>query len=287
MKNTKIWFLTDNENSMKIAEKLNALGLETEVLRKKTFKTANPNMDEINFFVIDLENEDYLKTINMINSEDKIKNFQKFIVVNKKELRKACSESTNLLHAEIIERPVREREILLILEKTVIVEKFRDVMKNLSHEAEERIESFESLMHIQKRNMFENDTEKEIFANIIDFEKSILKEQSKLNKAIKSFAETKQKELFEVKNLLHAEQMLDQLREKEIFSAKETIKAHESLNDFSTAELREREAILEAHEKNVEFSREEAIKLHHKIAELEKENSYLKEELAKYNISSN
>lgn len=282
MKNTKIWFLTDNQKSEQIAMKLNALGLDTEVIKKKTFRTIKTKQNELNFFIVDLEDQDYDKTVEMVNSEDKIKNFMKFIVVNRKDVRKACAESRNLLHAEILERPLREREILLIIEKTVIVEKFRDVMKQISHEAEERIETFESLVHIQKSNIFESDSEKEIFDNIVEYEKGLMTQQSKLNNAIKSFAENKQKELFEVKNLLHAEQMLDQLREKEIYSAKETIKAHESLLDYSSIELKDKEAILDAHEKNVELSREEAIQLHHRIKELEEENEFLKTELEKY-----
>ncbi|MBN1501101.1 MAG: hypothetical protein JW982_13150 [Spirochaetes bacterium] len=287
MKDAIVWFYTDNSEINDIAETMNVLGLKSvkrsDLTGNETFSTS-----ELNILVIDYKEISVSKVIDNLVSNSSLNNFMKILVVDKEQVKSACNYTKNIMYLEIVERPLRQRELTLILEKSVIVEKYRDIMKDISHEAEERIEAFESLVRIHKKDMFENEQEKEVFHKIIEFEKSMLSEQVKLNEAIKTFSISKQKELFEVKTFLHAEQMLDQLRHKELLDANDTIKAQEAVLEFSSHELRTRAEILEAHEKNVELGREEAKQLHLRIKELElkikelsEENEKLKNEIQK------
>ena len=102
----------------------------------------------------------------------------------------------NLMHVEFISRPVSDREFLLLLEKTILVERYREIMKYISEEAESRIEAFENLMDIKRKDIFASEEEKEGFKNILNYEKNLIKKQSDLNKAIREYTQKRQKEIF-------------------------------------------------------------------------------------------
>ncbi len=288
MKSVNIWFITDNSDGVKLAESIKNLGLSVNVIRRASFKEANILIEHTNIFIVDIKKKGLPAILSIIRDDLRLNSFLKFVILSKKEIKKAVNASLNIMHIEFISQPVNTREFILLLEKSIVVEKYKEIMKLMSKDSEARIGAFESLMDIARKDIFESDKEKEAFEKILDYERHLAFEQEKLNKAIREFTLLRQKDLFDLKNRVKAEEMLMELRRAEMIDAQNVIKAQEAVIDFSARELHEAGKIIDATERVQELSRKEAMELHEqlrkereKVKELEKEVKRLKEELAR------
>lgn len=279
MEQVNIWFFTDNDHGSEIAESIKSIGLTINSIEGYEFSEAYIDEDEINIIIIDIDNSSIDNQIKKISTADKLSGFPKFIIVPEKDINNLINTSYNVLHLEFLSKPLDKREFLLLLEKSIIVERYREMMKHISIEAENRIETYESLMNIHRKNILDSDKEKEAFEKILSHEKNILKEQAKFNNAIKEFTLLRQSEYFDLKNRIKAEEMLANLRQKEMIDAKNIIDAQESVIDYSAHELDEFMKILSATENVAELSRSEAIELHNKLKDQIYTNEKLNQEV--------
>ena len=284
MKSVTIWLLTDNEDGIKLAGTIKDLGLTVHVVKGASFKNASIETASTTVFIIDIKKKSLPNIISVIREDDRLNSFLKFVILSKRDIRKGVNISLNLMHIEFIARPVNGREFSLLLEKSVVVEKYKEMMHLLSRDAESRIGAFESLMDINRKDIFESEKEKEAFEKILDYERHLMAEQSRLNSAIKEFTLLRQKDLFDLKNRVKAEEMLTELRRLEMLDAKNVIKAQESVIDFSAHKLDEAGRIIDATEKVQELSRKEALDLHDKIRLVDERNRELEKEIEKLRL---
>ncbi|HON79106.1 MAG TPA: hypothetical protein PK544_11485 [Spirochaetota bacterium] len=287
MKNVYIWYMTDNDDGKKVAGAIKDMGLKVNLITQRDLSTSNILQSDTNIFIVDLKKKKLPDIIAMIRDEERMSLFLKFVILQKREIRKAVNTSLSLMHIEFISRPVEHREFVLLLEKSVVVERYKEMLKLISSEAESRIGAFESLMDINRKDIFESDKEKEAFEKILEYEKHLMDEQTRLNRAIKEFTLMRQRELFDIKNRVKAEEMLADLRRLEMLDAKNIIRAQETVIDFSSRELKEAGKIIDATEKVQELSRVEAMELHNQLKDeienkrkLEHELEQLREEIA-------
>ena len=292
MEQVTIWYLHDSDKSKGIIDAIKNMGLMVNSVEGYDLQGANIVEHEINIVIIDIYKDSPEKILKAMSSDLRVHSYLKFVLMPRKEIKTASKISYNLLHVEFISRPVFIREFLLLLEKSVIVERYREIMKFISKEAETRIETYEGLMDINRKNIFESEKEKQAFEKILIYEKNLMREQARLNRAIKDFTLMRQSEFFDMKNRIKAEEMLADLRRKELIDAKDVIVAQESVIDFSATELKDAHEILHAAENAAELARMEAIDLHKKLEKeklinenLRYENKDLKDQIKK--IKSN
>ncbi len=265
MEETKIWIFSDNDHGSKLTESVKKLGLNLNIINGLHLDEINVKEDEINIFIFDIIKVKPDKLLNALEADLSLSGFCKFVIFTKKEIKEVSKKSYNMLYLEYIARPVFNSEFLLLLEKTIIVERYREILKFVSKESESRIEAYERLLDINRKNVFESASEKEAFEKIIHYEKGLLKEQFKLNKSIKDFSMLRQVSLYDMQKRISAEESLYVLRQKELMDAKDVINAQESLIDFSVNQLEETKEILGASEKVSELSRTEAMELHEEL----------------------
>jgi hypothetical protein len=215
----------------------------------------------------------------MIKGDSRLQNYQKFVMISADKTDEAIAHSGDLLHVDFISRPFNKRELLILLEKAVLVEQYRTMMKTISRDAENRVEEFESLVHIHKKNILDTKIEHEVFDRIMTFERKMMEEQKKLNQAIRNFTALRHKELFDLKSRLFAEELLDAFRRSEMIDAHDLIWAQQAVLDLSTRELGDARNIIKAAEITGELSREEALALHEKLNAERERNTRLSEEL--------
>jgi len=281
MERVDIWYLTDNKKGESIADAIESLGLSITTVKEKDFSGCNIVLNSINIFIIDLVGPSIDEVMNICREDSRLQGFMKFVVLYKRQLRKASNLAAHQLHVEFISRPVQKREFLLLLEKSLIVERYREILSVVSRESENRIEAYENLLDINRHDVFESDKEKHAFENIINFEKNLITEQKDLNRAITEFSVMRQQEMFEMKKRINAEEMLAELRRKELLDAKQVIDAQESVIEFSTKELDDANKIIDASERAHELSRQEAIDLHHKLDREKQKNVVLQDEISR------
>jgi len=279
MEQVTIWYLADNEHGEKISHAIKSMGLTINYIDSFDFSRANILREEINIFIFDIMHKNPGDILKVLAEEPRIQSFLKFVILSKKEIKEATKVSFNLLHLEFVARPLDTPEFLLLLEKSIIVERYREIMKFISKEAETRIETYEGMMNINRKNVFESEREKEAFAKILEYEKNLIKEQSKLNKAMRDFTIMRHEEAFELKSRIRAEEMLSDLRRREMIDANNIIHAQESVIDFSSYKLDETKKILDASEKVAELSRNEALTLHETLTKEREMNKSLSEEI--------
>jgi len=279
MKSVNIWFLTDNADGVKLAGAIRDLGLTVHSIKGAGFGHANIIRDDMNLFIVDLKKKKLPGIIANLRDDERLNSFLKFVILPKREIRKAVNISLNLMHIEFISRPVNSREFILLLEKSVVVEKYKEMMKLVSRDSETRIGAFESLMEIGRKDIFESDKEKEAFEKIIDYERHLIAEQSRLNSAIKEFTLLRQKDLFDLKNRVKAEEMLVDLRRAEMMDARKVIEVQEAVIDFSAHKIDEAGRIIDATERVQELSRKEALDLHEQLRKAKERNAELEKEV--------
>jgi len=281
MEKATVWYLTDNDQGKKIARAAKGMGITLNLLSSQGLREASIVQDEINIFIFDIIEQAPEQVIKKYIEDPRIQGFLKFFILPRKEIKTVSNISINTLHLEFIARPVDKNEFLLLLEKSIIVERYREMMKFISKEAETRIETYEGLMDINRKNIFESEKEKAAFEKILTYEKGLISEQTKLNKAISDFTLLRHTEIFDMKKRIKAEEMLSDLRRKEMLDARNVIDAQESVIDYSSRALDETRRIMSAAEQVAELSRNEAIDLHDELAKERELNKTLSEEVEK------
>ncbi|MBN1498105.1 MAG: hypothetical protein JXA07_15135 [Spirochaetes bacterium] len=279
MEKVTIWYLKDNDTGSRLLTSITGLGLTVNVIAGYSLNHANIIEDEINIFIYDIISVEPAKLIEDITGDERLQSFLKFLMVKKSQLKGISRLNYNLMHLEFLNRPIDKREFMLLLEKSIIVERYREIMKFISREAESRIEAYEGLMDINRKNVFDSDKEKEAFEKILDFEKNLIKQQSNLSTAIRDFTLLRQMNLFDMRDRIKAEEMLAELRRKELMDAQNVIKAQESVIDYSARELDNAKRIIDAREKVEELSRSELIELHKEIERQKELNQHLAEQV--------
>ena len=265
MEQVTIWYLTDNESGSKLINAITGLGLALNLIPGYKLTSANIIEDDINIYIYDILQTEPKIVIAEIGKDERLQSALKFVMIKKSQAKETTRINYNLMHLEFLNRPVDKRELLLLLEKSIIVERYREIMKLISKEAESRIEAYEGLMDINRKSVFESESEKNAFEKILAYEKNLMKEQTNLSNAIRDFTLLRQMDLFDMRDRIKAEEMLGDLRRRELMDAKEVINAQESVLNFSARELDEAKKINEAREKVEELSRNEIIDLHREI----------------------
>lgn len=279
MEKVSIWYQTNNDEGLKVAGTIKAMGLSINVLTDMDFSSVNVLPDEINIFIIDLIDIEPEKILVSVEKAQVLQGVLKFVILKKKEIKEMNDRSYNMLHLEFISRPVEKREFLLLLEKSIIVERYREMMKFVSHQSDTRVEIHENLMDINRKSVFDSEKEKKAFSEILKFEKNLYSEQKRLNHAIKDFTETRQKDYFDIINRVKPEDILPYDINVENPAQDDIIEAQENVIDFSAGELKNAHKILSASEQVAELSRSEALELHEKLEQSEELARYLSMEI--------
>lgn len=279
MEKLSVWYITDNGLGRSLAQDIKDLGIQVNVISLVDSLEANFIESVINFFIFDCTGCTPDEVMRHISGDHRLEGFTKFVILPKKGIRELSRNSYNLMHLEFISRPLDNGLFLLMLEKAMVAERFRELMKNISLESEARIEAFEGLLDINRKKVFQNDREKQNFESILDYEKNFLNEQSKLNEAISEFSYLRHNEIFELNQRINAEEMLGDLRRRELMEANSIITVQNSVITYSAQELDEARDIIEANQKIAELSRSEALELHQEIERVRKMNETLAQEM--------
>ena len=279
MEQVTVWYLTDNDHGTKVIDTIKGMGINLNNISGYDLSHANIVESDINIFIFDIQKSKPDLVIKKISEEQRLHSPVKFLILSKKQIKDLQKKSYNIFHLELLSRPVYKREFLLLLEKTIIVERYREIMKFVSKEAEARIETYEGLMDINRKRVFETENEKKAFEKILLYEKNLMKEQAILNNAIKRFTMLRQTEMFDLNKRIRAEEMLAELRRKELMDANNIINAQGNIIDYSAKELDQAKRIIGASESVAELSRSEAIDMKDELARQKEMNRSLSEEI--------
>ncbi len=279
MDKIEILYFTDNKTGEALATRVKQMGVSVTVCNFDEIEKICANKTGYCVLIFDLLNrkpEDLIKYLSEIKC---VENIIKMIITDKKDIEGVFFNAVHLLNLEFIIKPVDERSFMLLLEKTLLVEKYRQLMKLISDESESRIDVLECMLNIKRKDMYDEGTEKEIFIKILDFEKKLMEEHLSLNDSIRNIALYRNNEFVILKDRIKAEEMLNDLRREEMINANRIIEAQESLIEYSSRELIETKKIMNARDNVEELSRTEAIDLHSELNRLKNEKKILENKI--------
>jgi len=280
MENANVVFFTDNDEGEKLAAVIESLGFTVKKVSSLGDRAILNNCRDNYILIFDITGEDPLSVLSYADSIEGGDCRVKYFIMDQLKMEKGHVKSANLAQVEFIAKPVDNREFLLLLEKTILLEKYRNLMAAISRESWARMEIFETVFGPNRRDSFDEKAEKEAFVKMIDFEKKLMEEQLHLNDAIRRIALMRNRDYLALKERVEAEEMLDELRKSELHDANRVIQAQEALIDYSTKELYVAKKIIDASENVAELSRVEALELHNELSSLKEQNSGLLEKIS-------
>jgi hypothetical protein len=275
MNNIEILYFTDNKDGEALAARVSQMGVSVTVCDFDNLEKLCENKTGYCILIFDMEKKKPEQLIKHLSDTKSVENIIKLIITEKSDIDGVFFNAVHLLNLEFIIKPVDERSFMLLIEKTLLVEKYRQIMKLISEESESRIDVLECMLNIKRKDMFDEGTEKEIFIRILDFEKKLMEEHLSLNDSIRNIALYRNNEFIALKDRIKAEEMLNELRREELINANRIIEAQESLIEYSSRELIEAKKIMNARENVEELSRTEAIELHSELKRLKNEKKIL------------
>lgn len=281
MKSVNFWIISDNAEGDEIAKLMTSVDQDilVNLSLPGDFNSDKIDDDAMNIAVIDCFCSSLDDILSFLAAYPRLNNFLKYVIVDSTIIHQSYRTLDRIMHLEVIEKPVDVREFCLLLEKSLLVERYRELVDRLSSEYEKRIASYESLLQLNRDSGLEGADRIKTFEKIAKFEKELLAEQRQLVSAIEDFSAFRRKDVAEMRKLLDASRLLDEMRERELLEAAKVIHAQEKVLELSHREINDYLSTMKAQEITVELSREEAISLHKKIADLEKENSELRNKI--------
>lgn len=275
MENANVIVFTDNYEGRELAKAIESLGLTVKVISSFFQKQVLDNYRDNYILIFNITDLEVSSVLDFAESLEGGSSKVKFIIMEQSKIGTASVKTSNVTHVEFIASPVDKREFLLLLEKTLLVEKYKNLMVLISKESESRLEIFETVLGPCHENYSDDKADKEAFLKMIDFEKKLMKEQLNLNDAIRRIALMRNRDYFLLKERVLAEEMLDTLRQNELMNANKVIEAQEALIDYSAKEFYDARRIIDATNNVAELSRVEALELHEELLLVKKENKEL------------
>jgi vacuolar-type H+-ATPase subunit I/STV1 len=276
MSDTEIIYISQQNEENKIVSNLIKYGFSPRWVNYKDIEKLNfPHPCAI---IIDIDSNNLSSAIEKLSSLKGFDEAIKLILVDNPDIPTLDWQVKNY---DFIIRPVDSINLSLLIEKTVLVDRYRNMMGLLAKESESRIGILEHLINLKGSAESDFSTERDLFLKVLDLEKKLLQEQLSLNESIRNIALFRKNEYISMKDRIKAEELLADLRRKELIDTRSTISAQENLIDFSSKELHEAKKIIDARESVEELGRLEAIQLHEEIKALKKNIVELEKEIAK------
>ena len=170
----KVWYLSNNEAGKKLSLQVKNLGIQTSYFDIAEVSNIAPLQEHINVFIFDLDLQTDL-VVDIVIKDKRFKNSLKLCLLSKKQIQEFTEKSYNAFKLELLPRPINDETFLLLLEKSILVELYRDLLNGDNSNA------FEGIMEIKRKNIFAAD--KSGFDAILKFENN---PQKGLKKKIKN-----------------------------------------------------------------------------------------------------
>lgn len=250
MENLRILIITDNTEGKRIARELKEL--ETKVIETKINKIllAKKKEEETVLLIINLDEFSIEKIISELKKQQIPDNWLKFIFLKSKILKDVSHGEFNIYHLEFLQRPVRFSEFLLLVEKSILTEKFKLMLKEVSVELKDKGEAMENLYHVMRKKLFDkNANSADIFDKIIKMQKKLDDKTYKMQKSIQKFSMHRQKNLI-VENSEQPENILESILPHKSPKNKEVLK------DLHDSNINMEEALIDAQNRIIELEKE-------------------------------
>ena len=183
--------------------------------------------DTILLIIYDLEKEEEIEIIHSFPERTMV-----FIVVSgslMNTVKKRIHQPTRY----ILQRPIRDNEFFLVIEKSIVAEYLKFKNNQLSNEEGHWLSKIEKVFEMARQELLEKDKTSSAYENLIQYDERLLEEQHSINEALVSLQEFRDSEKKEWEQERQARQAIEDLQVEELKAKDLTLKAQENLLEFN------------------------------------------------------
>ncbi len=273
MKTSVIWNLSSGLSFPIELWKHPKITIQVNQVSLQDIKQVQIQTYDINLFFIQITKDEWKIHEAYIRSAIETSPFVSLILVTSTDGEKEIFESVkNSPKFLVLERPLRLRELRLILDRSIQTEFYKAAALDIGNSCLENVGFFEGVFSLAHQEYEDSKRENEALRSILKYEEQVKKSQAGINIALEKVTELKNQELIELHERVKAIQQLDELREQELKQALEIQKATEEVLNYSRIEEMNLDKILRAQDRLFAYTEKE-------IKELIEENKMLKSRL--------
>lgn len=234
MEGIKVFIVTDNNEGKKISKGFAELGTQVEEFSNlKRISKIDTEKYYVALLIVHLNDIDLHKSIQSLQKISDGSKILKFVFLRRDLMRQIDSESFNILHLEFLLRPVRLAEFFLLMEKAIMAERFKVMLRESSINLKEQGEGFEYLFEVFRKKLFEEKTSSgEVFDKILRLQEKMDAETDRMQRAVEKFSKIKQKNLY-IEDHALVEDLLSPVLPMGDHKDREKMKVLENLQNFN------------------------------------------------------
>ncbi len=232
MEGIKVFIVTDNNEGKRITEGFREL--DTQVEEFASFKRIS-KIDTQKYYValliVHLDDMNLTKTIRDLEKVSSNASMLKFVFLRRNTMKQLDAENYNILHLEFLLRPVRLSEFFLLMEKSIMAERFKTMLQESSKNLKDKGDGVEYLFEVFRKKMLEEKgSSNEIFEKILHLQQKMNEETDRTQRNMNLFSRVKQKNLY-VEDQILIEELLGPILPLEQIKNQDKLKAIENLQD--------------------------------------------------------
>ncbi len=198
MENIQIVVVSDNREGKRIAQGFQEVGADVvESSLKDLYKFQESAREQI-VLAVNLDKPAYPDVLKSLQKLPQCAQWLKFIFIKAGLLKNIDYSAVDSRTLEFLQRPVRISEFLIIVEKSLLAERFRNTLQSHSQSKPAEKESLQNLYDLFRKKIFIEDDRgpEQVFEKILNMQKKLDDEHLRYQKAIEKFSVAKQKNLF-------------------------------------------------------------------------------------------
>jgi hypothetical protein len=196
MNNISIFIVTDNDEGKLIFHELKFLETDISMAPLKKMVSNKGNQSEIGILIIHLEDTPLATILQSFQKQNVPEKWLKFVFLKHRNLKGLKLDNFHFFHLEFLQRPVRINEFLLLVEKSILTEKYKLLLKETPVWLQEKGESLENIYDTLRKKLIDEDSSSsKVFAKIINLQQKLDEETDKYQKAIEKFSGRKKRNL--------------------------------------------------------------------------------------------
>lgn len=272
MKKSIIWNISNGEEFPLDLWKHPKLAILINNVPLKDYKTIQLNTAEINILFVSISNSEWSQIeydfLKLFGNRPEISLV--LVAPNEKEELKINSGLRG--SCEILEYPIRKKELRLIIDRTIQAEFYKSSAIEIGAGCLSNVGFFDGLFELAHTEYKNSQEIIKAFEKMIEYEAKIKLSNQEVNMAMARVNEMRDAEMLELVETIKANEKLDTLREKELKEAIEIQEATEKALQYSRIEEMNMDKIIKAQNRIFEYTDKE-------IKELVQENIELKKKL--------
>lgn len=270
MQLSRIWHVSDGRKFPLTLTETGQFRCEGVEVKLEDLSSVQPASDLFHIFFIQTEKGHLESLKKNLKTARNLDDIPTIILLPEEDYRQGLAQLALLSRTYILDDSIRPQNLKTILELTLQLEYYRNLVYRLSRDSRQSNSIFENLLALARRELETSKGESAAYKSLLEYENMHKKFHSSFEKAIEETLRMKDTEMLTLQAQINAMEKLGEFREKEITDARKTFQAAEAVLEYSRKENMEKDRILNAMDRLRSYTDRELLDLYQENQELRK-----------------